>query len=70
MYAIYAYIDPPNHPNVGKYMPYMECLGLVLYQPVSRAKIAPMMPLLIAGIAHRWDRASLAPEWALVAQLR
>ena len=19
MYAIYAYIDPPNHPNVGKY---------------------------------------------------
>ena len=19
MYAVYAYIDPPNHPNVGKY---------------------------------------------------
>ena len=19
MYGIYAYIDPPNHPNVGKY---------------------------------------------------
>ena len=19
MYVIYAYIDPPNHPNVGKY---------------------------------------------------
>ena len=27
MYAIYAYIDPSNHPNVGIYMAYMECLG-------------------------------------------
>ena len=28
MYAIYAYIDPPNHPNVGiQYMAYMERLG-------------------------------------------
>ena len=28
-YAIYAYIDPQNHPNVGIYiyMAYMECLG-------------------------------------------
>ena len=25
--AIYAYIDPQNHPNVGIYMAYMECLG-------------------------------------------
>ena len=27
MYAIYAYIDPPNHPNVGIYGSPMECLG-------------------------------------------
>ena len=26
LHAIYAYVDPPNHPNVGD-MPYMECLG-------------------------------------------
>ena len=25
--AIYAYIDPPNHPNVGIYGSPMECLG-------------------------------------------
>ena len=27
MYVIYAYIDPPNHPNVGIYDSPMECLG-------------------------------------------
>ena len=27
MYAIYAYFDPPNHPNVGIYGSPMECLG-------------------------------------------
>ena len=27
MYSIYAYIDPPNDPNVGKYGSLMECLG-------------------------------------------
>ena len=25
MYTIYAYIDPPNHPNVNKYGSPMEC---------------------------------------------
>ena len=29
MYGIYAYIDPQNHPNVGIYMAYMECLGYI-----------------------------------------
>ena len=29
MYAIYAYIDPQNHPNVGIYGSPMECLGTV-----------------------------------------
>ena len=29
MYAMYAYIDPSNHPNVGKYTSPMECLGLI-----------------------------------------
>ena len=29
MYAIYAYIDPPNHPNVGIYGSPMERLGNV-----------------------------------------
>ena len=29
MYSIYAYIDPPNHPNVGKYGSLMECLGVM-----------------------------------------
>ena len=28
--AIYAYIDPQNHPNLGTYMAHMECLGMVL----------------------------------------
>ena len=28
MYAIYAYIDPPNHPNVGIYGSPMQRLGL------------------------------------------
>ena len=28
--SIYAYIDPQNHPNVGKYGSPMECLGVVL----------------------------------------
>ena len=27
MYAMYAYIDPQTHPNVGKYTSPMECLG-------------------------------------------
>ena len=33
MYAMYAYIDPQNHPNVGIYiyMAYMECLGIYIY---------------------------------------
>ena len=30
MYAIYAYIDPQNHPNVGIYGSPMECLGHIL----------------------------------------
>ena len=34
MYTIYAYIDPQNHPNVGKYTSPMECLG----------KVSPIMP--------------------------
>ena len=29
VYAIYAYIDPPSHPNVGKYASHTECLGTV-----------------------------------------
>ena len=29
MYAIYAYIDPRNHPNVGIYGSPMECLAIV-----------------------------------------
>ena len=28
--GMYAYIDPPNHPNVGRYMAYMERLGFVM----------------------------------------
>ena len=28
MFVIYAYIDPSNHPNVGKYASPMECLGM------------------------------------------
>ena len=36
MYAIYAYIDPPNHPNVGIYGIYMECLGLGFASPPCR----------------------------------
>ena len=31
MYAIYAYIDPQNHPNVYKYTSPMECLGVVFF---------------------------------------
>ena len=27
--AIYAYIDPPHHPNVSIYGSPMECLGLI-----------------------------------------
>ena len=30
MYAIYAYIDPQNHSNVGIYGSPMECLGTIL----------------------------------------
>ena len=30
MYAIYTYIDPPNHPNWSANMAYMECVGLIL----------------------------------------
>ena len=26
--AIHTYIDPVNHPNVGIYGAYMECLGI------------------------------------------
>ena len=33
--AIYAYIDPSNHPNVGKYYIYMECLGYNIWCPPS-----------------------------------
>ena len=29
MYAIYPYIDRPNHPNVGKYGSPMECQGML-----------------------------------------
>ena len=29
MYAIYDYIDPQNHPNVGIYGSPMECLGML-----------------------------------------
>ena len=29
MYAIYAYIDPPNYPNVGIYGSPMERLGYI-----------------------------------------
>ena len=29
MYVRYAYIDPSNHPYVGKLQNYMECLGTV-----------------------------------------
>ena len=29
MYAIYGYIDPPNHPNVGIYGSPMESLGYI-----------------------------------------
>ena len=28
MYGIYAYIEPPNHTNVGKYGSPMEHLGV------------------------------------------
>ena len=37
MYAIHAYIDPPNLPNVGIYiyMVYMECLGFGAWMFVS-----------------------------------
>ena len=34
MYAIYAYIDPKNHPNVGIYVAHMECLGHGLVEKV------------------------------------
>ena len=39
MYAIYAYIDPPNHPNVGIYDSPMESLGLVPRRDPSWARI-------------------------------
>ena len=34
MFAIYAYIDPQNHPNVGIYGSPMECLGIVWFHMV------------------------------------
>ena len=62
MYGIFTYIYPNNHPNVGKYIPYMEYLGSrlrtiqkfrkqVLREIQLRRSIFPYWPFLTLELA-------------------
>ena len=53
MYGIYAYIDPPNHPNVGIYMSYMERRGYI--------RLMIMMPQRLFALVASLGRLTL-PE--------
>ena len=47
--GIHVYIDPPNHPNVGIYMAYMECLGLTFSSIKS-----PYGTLSLKSVHQHW----------------
>ena len=53
MYAIYAYIDPPNHPNVGIYDIYgVSGICLLLLPSSARLVMSWRQLVLHAVIGH------------------
>ena len=52
MYGIFTNICPKNHPNVGKYIPYMEHMGLNLRERMAWQ--GPMISGDLNWMASHW----------------